>query len=71
MACQEAEQLRQQVSRCTSAYLEADGQRENSDGSASESTLVADFAMYALNEAKRKYWFHVNQHQCEPLEKSK
>jgi hypothetical protein len=25
--------------------------------------------MYALNEAKRKYWFHVNQHQCEPLRK--
>jgi hypothetical protein len=49
---------------CTSVYLEADNQRDPVDGQ-SPTGLVADFAIYALNEAKRKYWFHINQHKCE------
>jgi hypothetical protein len=69
MACNEAEQLKQQVLQCTSVYLEADEPGDNPDGDAGQTKIVADFAMYALNEAKRKYWFHVNQHQCEPLRK--
>lgn len=68
MACHEAEQLKQQVSRCTHVYLEADGQRSGSKNEG-EVAILADFAMYALTDAKRKYWFHVNQHRCEPLEK--
>jgi hypothetical protein len=68
MACQEAEQLKAQVAKCTSVYLEAD----NADNCASgEKDIVADFAMYALAEARRKYWFHVNQHHCEAFEKDR
>ncbi len=67
MACSEAEQLKQQVLQCTSVYLEADGQRSG----AGPTGIVADFAMYALAEARRKYWFHVNQHHCETFEQSK
>ncbi len=67
MACHEAEQLKQQVLQCTSVYLEADGQRSE----AGQSGIVADFAMYALAEARRKYWFHVNQHHCESFEQRK
>jgi hypothetical protein len=69
MACLEAERLKQQVMQCTSVYLEADEPTETADREAAQTKIVADFAMYALNEAKRKYWFHVNQHQCEPLRK--
>jgi hypothetical protein len=68
MACHEAEQLKQQVLQCTSVYLEAD-EPDSGDKDAAQTQIVADFAMYALTEAKRKYWFHVNQHQCEPLRK--
>ncbi len=70
MACQEAEQLKQQVLHCTSVYLEADNQRSDAV-SGGETGIVADFAMYALAEARRKYWFHVNQHHCESFEKNK
>lgn len=70
MACHEAEQLRQQVLRCTTVYLEADGQRDKPDVMVpGETGIVADFAMYALAEARRKYWFHVNQHHCESFER--
>lgn len=69
MACLEAERLKQQVMQCTSVYLEADEPGESLDQEAVQAKIVADFAMYALNEAKRKYWFHVDQHQCEPLRK--
>ena len=71
MVCREAEQLKQQVSHCTSVYLEADGQRDQSSGSVGEPGIVADFAMFALAEARRKYWFHVNQHHCESFEREK
>lgn len=71
MTCHEAEQLKQQVLQCTSVYLEADGQREEPAGSAGGSGILADFAMFALAEARRKYWFHVNQHHCESFEKAK
>ena len=69
MACREADRLRDQVLHCTSVYLEADSQRDpmNANG---PTALVADFAIYALNEAKRKYWFHVNQHKCDAMERS-
>ena len=67
MACREAEQLKQQVLQCTSVYLEAEDQRSD----AGQNGIVADFAMYALAEARRKYWFHVNQHHCESFEQSK
>lgn len=65
MACHEAEQLRRQVMQCTNAYLEADGKKTGAE--TGQIAIVADFAMYALNEAKRKYWFHINQHRCETL----
>ncbi len=65
MACTEAEHLRHEVAQCTTAYIEADGKRLEDDHG--QDAMVADFAMYALNEAKRKYWFHVNQHRCESL----
>jgi hypothetical protein len=70
MTCHEAEQLKQEVMRCTNAYIQADTQRENAETPAGTG-IVADFAMYALAQARRKYWFHVNQHRCEPLEKEK
>ena len=68
MSCHEADRLREQVMHCTSVYLEADSQRSPVEVH-STSGLVADFAIYALNEAKRKYWFHLNQHKCESLER--
>jgi len=67
MSCREAEQLKKQVLQCTSVYLEADNQRSEAE----QTGIVADFAMYALAEARRKYWFHVNQHHCETFEQSK
>jgi hypothetical protein len=72
MGCHEAEKLRQQVQNCTTVYLEADNDRDQAAGNnAGEPGIVADFAMYALAEARRKYWFHVNQHHCESFEKEK
>ena len=66
MSCPEAEQLKNRLKECTSAYLAADAQRTEG-----ETAIAADFAIYALDEAKRKYWFHVNQHRCEVLDKTK
>ena len=68
MACQEAEQLKAQVLKCTNVYLDADNQRTEAAG---DKDIVADFAMYALAEARRKYWFHVNQHRCESFEEER
>lgn len=66
MTCPEAEQLKKNLMQCTNAYLEADARSVEG-----ETAIVADFAMYALDQAKRRYWFHINQHRCEILDKPK
>ena len=65
MACQVAEHLKQNVHKCTSLYSQAGDRSSEREEIA---PIAVDFAVYELAQARRRYWYHINQHRCRPTE---
>lgn len=66
MACIEGERLKSEVLTRIEEYLQAEEtQRRSLERFGDTSLIVAEHAYESLSEARRRYWAHVKQHQCE------
>ncbi len=66
MACVEGERLKSEVLTKIEEYLQAEEAQQQSVERFGDSSLsTAESAYESLAEARRQYWEHIQQHQCE------